>query len=72
MSHLLDHSGVTALIEAEPAGRPGPRGLPIRTVLLGLLLSIQYTGKATLCDAWRLVQPHSCGSSPFGAGSDQP
>ncbi|MET8047824.1 hypothetical protein ABZU75_09480 [Streptosporangium sp. NPDC005286] len=55
MSHLLDHSGVTALIEAELAGRPGPRGLPIRTVLLGLLLSIQYTGKATLCDAWRLV-----------------
>ncbi|WP_143121016.1 hypothetical protein [Streptosporangium canum] len=55
MSHLLDHSGVVALIAAELAGRPGPRGLPIRTVLLGLLLSIHYIGKATLCDAWRLV-----------------
>ncbi|GAA4234274.1 hypothetical protein FHR32_002741 [Streptosporangium album] len=52
---LLTETGVIELIADEVGDRPGPDGLPIRTVLLGLLISIHYTGKATLAEAWRLM-----------------
>ncbi|WP_371656792.1 MULTISPECIES: hypothetical protein [unclassified Streptomyces] len=55
LAALLDRSGVLALIGNELAGRPGPAGLPPRTVLTGLLLAIHYTGKATLSEAWRIL-----------------
>jgi hypothetical protein len=55
LDRLLTQTGIIELIEAELAGRPGPAGLPVRTVLLGLLLSIHYTGKATLAAAWRTM-----------------
>ncbi|GHF46166.1 hypothetical protein [Streptomyces morookaense] len=43
------------LIDAELAGRPGPEGLPVRTVLVGLLLSLHYHQSATLADACRVL-----------------
>ncbi|MEV5508565.1 hypothetical protein [Streptomyces orinoci] len=43
------------LIDAELAGRPGPVGLPVRTVLVGLLLSLHYHHSATLADACRVL-----------------
>ncbi|WP_150494604.1 hypothetical protein [Streptomyces kanamyceticus] len=55
LAALLDRSGVLALIDRELADRPGPAGLPARTVLTGLLLAIHYTGKATLAEAWRIL-----------------
>ncbi|MEV0115921.1 hypothetical protein AB0H77_22185 [Streptomyces sp. NPDC050844] len=55
LAALLDRSGVLVLIDGELAGRPGPAGLPTRTVLTGLLLAIHYTGKATLAEAWRVL-----------------
>lgn len=55
LAALLDGTGIIDLIDTELAKRPGPAGLPVRTVLVGLLLSIHHTGKATLAEAWRLV-----------------
>ncbi|WP_405141997.1 hypothetical protein OG589_32825 [Sphaerisporangium sp. NBC_01403] len=55
LAALLDETGILPLIDAELAGRPGPSGLPVRTVLIGLMLAIHYTGKATLAEAWRLL-----------------
>ncbi|WP_414168816.1 hypothetical protein ACMATS_22340 [Streptoverticillium reticulum] len=52
---LLHHSGVLGLIDAELAGRPGPDGLPVRTVLVGLMLSLHYHQSATLADACRVL-----------------
>ncbi|MEV4889910.1 hypothetical protein AB0K48_11035 [Nonomuraea sp. NPDC055795] len=54
-ARLLDDSAVMALIDAELGQRPGPCGLPIRAALICLLISIHYTGKATLAEAWRLA-----------------
>ncbi|RSN08361.1 hypothetical protein DMB42_20160 [Nonomuraea sp. WAC 01424] len=54
-ARLLDASGIMTLINAELGRRPGPAGLPIRAVLICLLVSIHYTGKATLSEAWRLA-----------------
>ncbi|MFI6599107.1 hypothetical protein ACIBHX_22845 [Nonomuraea sp. NPDC050536] len=54
-ARLLDASGVMTLIEDELGVRPGPAGLPIRAVLVCLLISIHYTGKAVLAQAWRLA-----------------
>ncbi|MFI7354798.1 hypothetical protein ACIBTP_12705 [Streptomyces avidinii] len=36
-------------------GRPGPQGVPPRTVLAGLMLAVYYTGRATVSDAWRIL-----------------
>lgn len=55
LAALLDRSGIINLIEDELAHRPGPAGLPPRTVLTGLLLTIHYTGRATLAEAWRIL-----------------
>ncbi|MFJ2774927.1 hypothetical protein [Streptomyces sp. NPDC087300] len=55
MAALLDHSGVIDLIDQEVGRRPGPAGLPVRSVLTGLLLTVHYTGKATLAEAWRIL-----------------
>ncbi|MEV5508813.1 hypothetical protein [Streptomyces orinoci] len=52
---LLHNSGVLGLIDAELASRPGPGGLPVRTVLVGLLLSLHYHHSATLADACRVL-----------------
>ncbi|NUW43337.1 hypothetical protein [Nonomuraea rhodomycinica] len=54
-AHLLDRSGVVDLIEAEIGTRPGPPGVPVRTVLLAVLLDAYYNGKTVLAEAWRLV-----------------
>lgn len=43
------------LIDAELAGRPGPKGLPVRTVLVGLLLSLHYHRSASLADVCRVL-----------------
>ncbi|MEV0530164.1 hypothetical protein AB0I66_42850 [Streptomyces sp. NPDC050439] len=55
LAALLDHSGVLGLIGQEVGRRPGPAGLPVRSVLTGLLLAVHYTGKATLAEAWRIL-----------------
>ncbi|MGA5129419.1 hypothetical protein ACPCTO_06385 [Streptomyces olivoreticuli] len=47
---LLHGSGALELIDTELAGRPGPDGLPVRTVLVGLLLSLHYHRSASLAD----------------------
>ncbi|MFI9239547.1 hypothetical protein [Streptomyces sp. NPDC053079] len=52
---LLHDSEVFGLIDAELAGRPGPDGLPVRTVLVGLMLSLHYHSSATLADACRVL-----------------
>ncbi|MCC3769847.1 hypothetical protein [Streptomyces sp. UNOC14_S4] len=52
---LLHRSGVLDLIDAELTGRPGPDGLPVRTVLVGLLLSLHYHQSATLADVCRVL-----------------
>jgi hypothetical protein len=52
---LLHDSGVLELIDAELAGRPGPAGLPVRTVLVGLLLSLHYHHSAGLAEAFRVL-----------------
>ncbi|MFJ2176942.1 hypothetical protein ACIOHE_29115 [Streptomyces sp. NPDC087851] len=39
---LLHGSGALELIDTELADRPGPKGLPVRTVLVGLLLALHY------------------------------
>jgi hypothetical protein len=53
---LLHSSGVLELIDAELAGRPGPSGLPVRTVLpVGLLLSLHYHHSASLAGACRVL-----------------
>ncbi|MCX4964118.1 hypothetical protein OHA98_04660 [Streptomyces sp. NBC_00654] len=39
---LLHESGVLHLIDTELGIRPGPKGLPVRTVLVGLLLALHY------------------------------
>jgi len=55
LAALLDRSGALDLINGELSRRPGPAGLAPRTVLTGLLLSVHYTGKATLAEAWRIL-----------------
>jgi hypothetical protein len=52
---LLHSSGVLELIDAELAGRPGPDGLPVRSVLVGLLLSLHYHHSASLADTCRVL-----------------
>ncbi|MFI6690110.1 hypothetical protein [Streptomyces sp. NPDC050485] len=52
---LLHSSGVLELIDTELAGRPGPDGLPVRTVLVGLLLSLHYHRSASLADVCRVL-----------------
>ncbi|MER5317791.1 hypothetical protein [Streptosporangium roseum] len=65
---------MTALIDTELGHRPGPAGVPIRAVLVCLLDSIHYTGKAILAEAWRLA---ASSLSPrarerHGVGPDRP
>ncbi|MFJ5233168.1 hypothetical protein ACIQBJ_25145 [Kitasatospora sp. NPDC088391] len=55
LDFLLHRSGVLDLIEGELAGRPGPGGLPVRTVLVGLLLSLHYNQSASLADTCRIL-----------------
>ncbi|MFE0102961.1 hypothetical protein [Streptomyces sp. NPDC059009] len=62
MAALLDGSGALDVLGQELARRPGPAGLAARSVLTGLLLSVHYTGKASLADAWRIL---AFGLSPF-------
>ncbi|MFE4590859.1 hypothetical protein [Streptomyces laurentii] len=52
---LLQESGVLELIDTELQGRPGPRGLPVRTVLVGLLLALHYHRSASLADVCRVL-----------------
>ncbi|MGW6784076.1 hypothetical protein [Streptomyces sp. NPDC054987] len=52
---LLEGSGALDLIALELAERPGPKGLPVRTVLVGLLLSLHYYRSATLADVCRVL-----------------
>ena len=52
---LLQGSGILPLIDDELANRPGPSGLPVRTVLVGILLSLHYHRSATLADVSRLL-----------------
>ncbi|MGW6691552.1 hypothetical protein [Streptomyces sp. NPDC054961] len=55
LNALLHGTGVLELIDAELAGRPGPKGLPVRTVLVGLLLSLHYHRSASLADVCRVL-----------------
>ncbi|MCX5211156.1 hypothetical protein OG689_41940 [Kitasatospora sp. NBC_00240] len=55
LDFLLHRSGVLDLIDTELAGRPGPGGLPVRTVLVGLLLSLHHHQNACLADASRIL-----------------
>ena len=55
LDHLLHTSGVLELIDAELQGRPGPEGLPLRTVLVSLMLALHYHASATLADACRVL-----------------
>ncbi|MFD7018523.1 hypothetical protein [Streptomyces sp. NPDC059928] len=55
LGRLLDASGVMELVDAELAGRPGPKGLPVRTVLVGLLLALHYHRSASLADTCRVL-----------------
>ncbi|MFE0135298.1 hypothetical protein ACFWY6_27560 [Streptomyces sp. NPDC059037] len=55
LAALLDRSGAIGLIDQALGPRPGPTGLPVRTVLTGLLVSLHYTGRATLAEAWRIL-----------------
>ncbi|MFF5828900.1 hypothetical protein ACFY8H_12590 [Streptomyces bacillaris] len=52
---LLQESGVLELIDTELEGRPGPKGLPVRTVLVGLLLALHYHRSASLADVCRVL-----------------
>jgi hypothetical protein len=52
---LLHSSGALEVIDAELAGRPGPDGLPGRTVLVGLLLSLHYHHSASRADTCRVL-----------------
>ncbi|MEU5190438.1 hypothetical protein AB0G83_25330 [Streptomyces klenkii] len=52
---LLDRSGVPQTLENLLEGRPGPAGVRPRTVLAALMLSVYYTGRATVADAWRIL-----------------
>ncbi len=52
---LLESSGALDLIALELAERPGPKGLPVRTVLVGLLLPLHYHRSATLADVCRVL-----------------
>ncbi|MFJ4409944.1 hypothetical protein [Streptomyces sp. NPDC088910] len=52
---VLHQSGVLELIDAELAGRPGPKGLPVRTVLVGLLLALHHHRSASLADVCRVL-----------------
>ncbi|MGH1556539.1 hypothetical protein ACRAWF_46765 [Streptomyces sp. L7] len=55
---LLHRSGILPLIDKELEGRPGPDGLPVRTVLVGLLLALHYGHGADLSDAFRILADH--------------
>ena len=55
LDHLLHHCGVLEVIDAELEGRPGPEGLPLRTVLVALMLALHYHASATLADAGRVL-----------------
>jgi hypothetical protein len=55
---LLHDSGILPLIDKELEGRPGPDGLPVRTVLVGLLLALRYGHGANLADAFRILADH--------------
>ncbi|KAB1147088.1 hypothetical protein F7R91_12145 [Streptomyces luteolifulvus] len=55
---LLHDSGILPLIDQELQGRPGPDGLPVRTVLVGLLLALHYGHGANLADAYRILADH--------------
>lgn len=52
---LLHESGVLELIDTELQGRPGPNGLPVRTVLVGSLLALHYHRSASLADVCRVL-----------------
>ncbi|MFJ7910059.1 hypothetical protein [Kitasatospora sp. NPDC096204] len=55
LDFLLHRSGALELIDGELQGRPGPEGLPVRTVLVGLLLALHYNASASLADACRIL-----------------
>ncbi|WP_329306819.1 hypothetical protein OG322_21995 [Streptomyces sp. NBC_01260] len=52
---LLHESGVLHLIDTELGNRPGPKGLPVRTVLVGLLLALHYHQSASLAVVCRVL-----------------
>ncbi|MHA6762460.1 hypothetical protein [Streptacidiphilus sp. PAMC 29251] len=53
--HLVRASGALELVEPELAGRPGPQGLPVETVLTALLLGLHYHDSAQLAVACRVL-----------------
>jgi hypothetical protein len=55
LNALLHSSGVLEVIDTHLAGRPGPVGLPVRTVLVGLLLSLHYHHSASLAEVCRVL-----------------
>ncbi|WP_425834054.1 hypothetical protein [Streptomyces fractus] len=65
---LLHDSGVLSLIDKELVGRPGPDGLPVRTVLVGLLLALHYGRGANLADAFRILADHLRPTARFWLG----
>lgn len=54
----LPDSGILPLFGKELEGRPCPSGLPVRTVLVGLLLALHYRHGANLADAFRILADH--------------
>ena len=73
---LLHESGVLELIDTELEGRPGPKGLPVRTVMVGLLLALHYHHSASLADVCRVLldelraPARSWLGVPDGSGAD--
>lgn len=52
---LLERSEVPGFLDELSRGRPGPSGIRPRTVLVGLMLAAHYTGRATVADAWWIL-----------------
>jgi len=52
---LLERSEVPGILDELLRGRPGPPGIRPRTVLVGLMLAAHYTGRATVADAWWIL-----------------
>ncbi len=55
LTALVDASGALEQIDARIGQRPGPAGLPARTILVGLLLALYHRGKANLDDVSELL-----------------
>ena len=70
LAHLVRTCGALELIEPELDGRPGPSGLPVETVLTGLLLALHYHDTASLADACRVLLDEVSDTAKHWLGAD--